>query len=123
MSDNELSPDSPANVLRAAAERNRQETTALQAANLAHGRLIESAAAQALVQAAVALLEAQRYATEPGDVDALQEALRAASAVRVTVELPRVSTTVRPSVSLVAIDGYGGEVPLMHGTAQPVTKN
>lgn len=122
MSD-ELTPETPADVLRAAAERNRKETTALQAANLAHGRLIESAAAQALVQAAVALLEAQRYSAEPGDVETLQEALRAASAVRVVVELPRATTSIRPSVSLVAIDGYGGEVPLMHGTAQPVTKN
>lgn len=122
MSD-ELTPETPADVLRAAAERNRKETTALQAANLAHGRLIESAAAQALVQAAVALLEAQRYATEPGDVETLQEALRAASAVRVVVELPRATTSIRPSVSLVAIDGYGGELLLMQGTAQPVKAN
>lgn len=122
MSD-ELTPETPADVLRAAAERNRKQTAALLVANLARGREVEASAAQALVQAAVALLEAQRYAAEPGDVDALQEALRAASAVRVVVELPRVSTTVRPSVSLLAIDGYGGEVPLMQGTAQPVKVN
>lgn len=122
MSD-ELTPETPADVLRAAAERNRKQTAALLVANLARGREVEASAAQALVQAAVALLEAQRYAAAPGDVDALQEALRAASAVRVVVELPRVSTTVRPSVSLLAIDGYGGEVPLMQGTAQPVKVN
>lgn len=122
MSD-ELTPETPADVLRAAAERNRKQTAALLVANLARGREVEASAAQALVQAAVALLEAQRYTAEPGDVDALQEALRAASAVRVVVELPRATTSIRPSVSLVAIDGYGGEVPLMQGTAQPVKVN
>ncbi|MEB2353246.1 MAG: hypothetical protein OZ924_17785 [Burkholderiaceae bacterium] len=122
MSD-ELTPDSPPEALRAAAERNRKQVAALLVANLAHGRLVEASAAQVLVQAAQALLEAQRYATEPGDVETLQEALAGASAVRVTVELPRTSTGIRPTVSLVAIDGYGGEVPIMQGTAQPVTSN
>lgn len=122
MSD-ELTPDSPPELLRAAAERNRKETVALQAANLARGREIEADAARVLVQAALALLEAQRCATEPRDVEPLQQAIAGASAVRVVIELPRATTGVRPSVSLLSIDGYGGETPLMQCTAQPVTSN
>jgi hypothetical protein len=122
MSD-ELTPDSPPEALRAAAERNRKETAALQAANLAHGRLVEASAAQALVQAAVALLEAQRYATEPGDVETLQQAIAGASAVRVTIELPRVTSGVRPSVTLAAIDQHGGEIDLAQATMQPAKRN
>lgn len=119
----ELAPDSPPEALRAAAERNRKQVAALLVANLARGRMVESRAAQVLVQAAVALLEAQRYAVDPGDAEALQEAISGASAVRVTIELPRTSTGIRPTVSLVAVDGFGGETAIMQGTAQPVTSN
>lgn len=122
MSD-ELSPDSPIELLRAAAARNQKETAALQVANLAHGRLVEAEAARLLVATAIALLDAQRYATDPGEVELLQHALDGASAVRVTIELPRATTTIRPTVTLLALDGFGGETALMQVSAQAATRN
>lgn len=122
MSD-ELTPDSPPEELRAAAERNRKQTAALLADYQARGRMIEAGAAEALVHCAMALLEVQQHVTERADRELVRQALAGASAVRVVVELPRATTGIHPTVSLVAVDGYGGEVPLMQCTAQPVVAN
>lgn len=117
MSD-ELTPDSPADVLRAAAEQNRKETAALLVSNMERGRDAEAAAAQALVRATLALLEAQRYSAAPDDLELLQKALAGASAVRAVVELPLAASGVRPSVTLTALDGFGGETDIAQVTMQ-----
>lgn len=118
-----FSADSPTEELRAAAERNRKEIAALLVSNLERGRFVEAEAARLLVQGAIALLDAQRYATDPGEVELLQHALAGASACRVVVELPRTSTTIRPTVTLLAIDGYGGETPITQCSAHAATQN